>query len=117
MVSKYGMAKNLKTLAVREGIDPDRFYPRCFDLGDLQDFEDFIENFKFTFAETVLKRFLYDPNRYRKFETKVRVALAVLAKRRASLLAQIESAVPPSPVLQPVPLHHHRGVEHPHLKP
>lgn len=34
-----------------EGKDIDQFYPRCYDVGDLRDFEDFLENFKLTRLE------------------------------------------------------------------
>ncbi|EGR30770.1 tubulin-tyrosine ligase family protein, putative [Ichthyophthirius multifiliis] len=46
--SKYGIGRSLKTLIHQENIDAYTFFPRSFDLGDLQEFEDFIENFKFT---------------------------------------------------------------------
>lgn len=32
------------------------FYPRCYDLTDEVEFEDFIEEFKFTYAEGFLKK-------------------------------------------------------------
>ena len=46
--SKYGLARNLRTLIYSDNIDCYEFFPRCFDLADLQEFEDFIENFKAT---------------------------------------------------------------------
>jgi tubulin monoglycylase TTLL3/8 len=41
----------LKTLIWYEDCDIDTFYPRCYDLGDLTDFEDFIEDFKINKVE------------------------------------------------------------------
>lgn len=31
-----------------DGCDVDSFYPRCYDLNDTSDFEDFIQEFKFS---------------------------------------------------------------------
>ena len=56
--SKYGLAKNLKFLIYGEGIEVEKFYPRCFDLSDLSQFEDWIEDYKFTRNEAILKNFL-----------------------------------------------------------
>lgn len=74
LTSKFGITRRLKTLYLSHGIDIDKFYPRCYDLADLVDFENFIEDFKFGFAETVVKRFLVDKKRYEKLELKVRTA-------------------------------------------
>lgn len=64
LTSKYGLTRRLRTLPLGHGVDVDKFYPRCFDLGDQVDFENFIENFKFGFSETVAKRFMVDKARY-----------------------------------------------------
>lgn len=42
LTSKYGISRRLRTLIVAHAIDIDRFYPRCFDLGDQTDFENFV---------------------------------------------------------------------------
>ena len=42
LTSKYGLCKTLRCLIGNDGIDTDKFYPRCFDLADLSDFENFI---------------------------------------------------------------------------
>ena len=52
--TKVGLAKNLKNLISISGVDIDHFYPRCFDLGDSQDFDDFLEEFKFSKVILVL---------------------------------------------------------------
>ena len=66
LTSKYGITRRLRTLTLGHNIDIDRFYPRCYDLGDQVDFENFVENFKFGFAESIARRFLVDKKRYHK---------------------------------------------------
>jgi len=60
LTSKFGLASSLKNLIWHENIDIDKFYPRCFDLFDSIEFEDFIEEFKLSKAESILKD--YDSN-------------------------------------------------------
>ena len=91
LTSKYGLTRRLRTLPLAHGIDPHRFYPRCYDLGDQVDFENFIENFKTTFAETVSKRFLTDKARYANLELKIRITYEILKRRSASFGAQVNS--------------------------
>lgn len=64
LTSKFGLTRRLRTLFLSHQIDVDKFYPRCFDLGDQVDFENFVENFKYGFAESVARRFLVDKKRY-----------------------------------------------------
>ena len=42
LTSKYGITRRLKTLTLGFSIDADKFYPKCFDLGDQVDFENFV---------------------------------------------------------------------------
>ena len=56
-MAKHGLANSLKNLVWYENIDYDQFYPRCFDLFDIIEFEDFIEEFIFSKAESILKTF------------------------------------------------------------
>ena len=37
-----------------ENIDVDRFFPKCFDMSDLQDFENFHEIYKLVYAVSIL---------------------------------------------------------------
>lgn len=46
--SKYGLSRNLRTLIHSDNVDSYKYFPRCYDLADLQEFEDFMENFKIT---------------------------------------------------------------------
>jgi tubulin monoglycylase TTLL3/8 len=54
---KSGLTKNIKNL-IFKNIDVDNFYPRCYELSERNDMEDFIEDFKTTKAVSFLKRFL-----------------------------------------------------------
>ena len=38
LTSKYGLIKSLRSIMLSENIDVDRFFPKCFDMTDLQDF-------------------------------------------------------------------------------
>lgn len=40
-------------------MDIDTFYPRCFDCNDETEFEDFLEDFKTTKAEAILKLYMH----------------------------------------------------------
>ena len=51
--TKSGLSRNLKNLIQKE-IDIDTFFPKTYDLFDHADFEDFLEEFKFTFAVSLL---------------------------------------------------------------
>ena len=77
-------------------IDIDEFYPRCYDLDDANEFEDFIEEFKFTRAEAIIKEFLkfksgglVDKNR----ELIVKTAIAVLARKTLDIYEKIQLIV------------------------
>lgn len=58
LTSKVGLCRNLKNLIGSEQTDIYEFYPRCYDLEDSNEFEDFIEEFKFTKAEGIIKEML-----------------------------------------------------------
>lgn len=55
ITTKNGLCRNIRNLIWHQQEDIDAFYPRCFDLNDLNDFEDFVEDFKFSEAEKILK--------------------------------------------------------------
>lgn len=38
LTSKYGITRRLRSLPIVFNIDIDRFYPRCFDMGDQNEF-------------------------------------------------------------------------------
>jgi len=47
-----------------EGVDVDKFFPRCYDLADLGDFENFLENYKWTYCESLLKQYATSPEAF-----------------------------------------------------
>ena len=51
---KSGLCKNIKNLYYK-GIDPNNFFPRCYDLSNKNDMGDFIEDFKINKAISILK--------------------------------------------------------------
>jgi len=56
LTTKHQLCRNIKNLAFAESyLDYHSFYPRCFDLSDPLEFEDFIEEFKYSYAESLLK--------------------------------------------------------------
>ena len=58
---KSGLCKNIKNLYYN-GIDPMNFFPRCYDLSVKDELEDFKQDFKFTWAISLLKLFQKEKN-------------------------------------------------------
>ncbi len=56
LTKKSGLTKNLKTL-IYKNVDIDNFYPRCYDISERNDFEDFMEDFKITKLISLLKEY------------------------------------------------------------
>lgn len=46
--TKIGLCRNIRNLIWFHNIDVDAFYPRCYDLNESADFDDFVEEYKFT---------------------------------------------------------------------
>lgn len=57
ITAKFGLTRNLRNLAAI-GKDMGRFFPRCYDVNDVSEFENFYESFKETFVEMLLKDYL-----------------------------------------------------------
>ena len=57
ITTKIGLTHNLKNLIWYNNVDIDLFYPRCYDLNDNSEFNDFISDFKIQKAENILKIF------------------------------------------------------------
>lgn len=55
LTSKYGLCKSLRSIMVAESLDIDRFFPKAYDMSDLQDFENFLEVYKWIHCESILK--------------------------------------------------------------
>jgi len=58
ITTKAGLCKNLKNLVWSSNVDIDEIYPRCYDLSEEKDYGDFLEQFKFNKAESVLKLYV-----------------------------------------------------------
>mmetsp|Transcript_65063 Transcript_65063/g.103088 ORF Transcript_65063/g.103088 Transcript_65063/m.103088 type:complete len:1000 (-) Transcript_65063:144-3143(-) len=58
LTTKVGLSLNLRNCSWFSGVDSDEFYPRAFDLYDPLERADFVLNFKFTKAESILRQFL-----------------------------------------------------------
>lgn len=80
-----GLSKNLRNLIWFNNIDIDAFYPICFDLGDPNDYEDFVQEFKCIKAESILK--IYQKlasnksSKIKDYEIKAKIALDVCERR------------------------------------
>ncbi len=61
LTRKSGLCKNIRHLYFKN-INPDNFYPRCYDLSVKSDFNDFIYDFKLTRAISILIKFTLDQN-------------------------------------------------------
>lgn len=46
ITTKVGLCRNLRNLVWHDIVDIDSFYPKCFDLNDPDDLENFVEEFK-----------------------------------------------------------------------
>ena len=52
---KNGLCKNIRNLYYK-GIDPNNFFPRCYDLSNKNDYTDFMEDFKTNRAVSIIKK-------------------------------------------------------------
>jgi tubulin monoglycylase TTLL3/8 len=87
---KVMLAKNLKNLVWIKNIDIDSFFPRVYDLTDKVDVESFIEDFKFTKIEGILKEYTSDNNGT--FDQSViKICISILERRLKSLDEIIDS--------------------------
>lgn len=95
LTSKVGVCRNLKNLIGSDQIDIDMFYPRCFDLEDANEFEDFIEEFKFSKAEAILKEFLKfkNPHIDKNRELIIKTALAAIGRKILDVYEKINQIV------------------------
>ena len=57
ITTKVGLSHSLRNLIWFNSVDIDTFYPRCFDLSDNAEKEDFFTEFKAIRAESILKFF------------------------------------------------------------
>jgi tubulin monoglycylase TTLL3/8 len=60
ITTKVGLCRNLKNLIWFRNVDIDTFYPRCVEVSEPAEKEDFISEFKATKAECILKQAVID---------------------------------------------------------
>jgi tubulin monoglycylase TTLL3/8 len=89
ITTKVGLCRNLKNLIWFSNVDIDTFYPRCVDMSDSGEKEDFISEFKAIRAECVLKQILAGENVDLKV---VQTAIAVCERRLRDLDELIDDA-------------------------
>lgn len=58
ITTKVGLTHSLKNLIWFNNVDIDTFYPRCYDMGIPEEFEDFSQEFKATKAVSWLRTFM-----------------------------------------------------------
>jgi len=58
IVTKVGLQKSLKNLVWWSTIPQDLFFPKCYDLTDFKELDEFKEDFRVNRAESILKRFI-----------------------------------------------------------
>ena len=47
ITAKFGLTRNIRNI-VSLGKDPNQFFPRCYDINDVAELENFYEDFKLT---------------------------------------------------------------------
>ena len=60
ITTKIGLSRSMKQLLAWTSIDPDTFFPKCYDLTDPEDFDSFKEMFMLIKAESIVKKFYHD---------------------------------------------------------
>ncbi len=58
LTTKYGLCKNMRSLSWSQDADPDEFFPRCFDLSEANDRDDFLDYFHDVSAVSLLRRWV-----------------------------------------------------------
>ena len=91
---KSGLSKNIKNLYFK-GIDPMNFFPRCYDLSIKTELEDFKQDFKFTWAISLLKLLQKEESEIsrisktsKKFSSKVISTAVDIVERNLNLIQQ-----------------------------
>lgn len=76
---KVCLMRNLRNMYWYKAIDVNGFFPRCFDLADCIDYENFVNDFKATKAESILK--LYIENGKIISNEQVRICLKIIERK------------------------------------
>jgi tubulin monoglycylase TTLL3/8 len=88
VTTKVGLARNIRNNIWYQNDDIDEYFPKCYDLNDVAEFDDFVEEFKFSQAVAILKQSV-DPKINTKlfaansklFKVKLCVALDICQRR------------------------------------
>ena len=76
IVTKAGLCRTLRNVV--KNVDPSSFYPRCYEIGNQTHLKAFIEDFKLTKVESILKRLLSKQTKLdARFKSQVETALKV----------------------------------------
>ena len=98
LTTKSGLCHNIKQIGWAADLDRDAIFPRCYDFAKDEDFQEFLEYFKQTAAESIIKRF-FEANKSNSRETsdKQRVVsqtkISSLDNSVIALIQQVEAAV------------------------
>lgn len=107
ITTKNGLCRNLRNLVWFHQDNIDDFYPRCFDLNDFNEFDDFVEDFKFSEAEKVLKSIPLEGITQRADRSicvfKILIALYVIERRLYTIDETLNRIVTSPVLLQPDP--------------
>jgi hypothetical protein len=79
LTRKVCLSKNLRNLKWFRNVNIETFYPRCYDLSDINDVEDFSEDFKITKAESILKAYIKEERLIS--EEKIKTAIKILERQ------------------------------------
>ena len=103
ITTKLGLLKTLENSMWHCSIDKDDYFPRCFDVGNSKDFEDFVEYYRLLNVENFIKKFvLYlDCNQfdrksdaYKSSYNKLDVALKVIRRKLMGLCEFLKGNYP-----------------------
>lgn len=57
VTAKFGLTRNIRNIC-SIAKDPSQFFPRCFDVNDVIELENFYESFKETYVQSIVKKFI-----------------------------------------------------------
>ena len=80
ITTKVGLCHSLKNLIWWNNVEVDTFFPKCFDLTDGSELEDFKQEYRFQRAESILRTYAMNPQSVQSIE-KLIVAISLCEKR------------------------------------
>jgi tubulin monoglycylase TTLL3/8 len=80
ITTKVGLCHSLKNLIWWNNVEVDTFFPKCFDLTDGAELEDFKQEYRFQRAESILRTYAMNPQSVQSIE-KLIVAISLCEKR------------------------------------